>query len=106
MPQDATATTFDALIAENKESLIIVDFWADWCGPCHAVAPILEKIEDEYGGDVVVLKIDVDTEGELADRFNIRSIPTLIFFNDGIPEEVVAGPLPYRSLVEIVDAFL
>lgn len=106
MSQDATAATFDALVSENKEALVIADFWADWCGPCHAVAPILEKIEGEYGGDVVVLKIDVDSEGGLADRFNIRSIPTLIFFNDGIPEEVVAGALPYRSLVEIVDAFL
>jgi len=75
-----TEKNFDAAIAEGTT---LVDFWATWCGPCRMLAPILEQLDAELGGKVKIAKIDVDDEVELARRFQIMSIPTLLLFKDG-----------------------
>lgn len=66
-----------------KEGVVLVDFYADWCGPCKMVAPILTQLEQEYQGKLTIVKVDVDAEGGLAQKFGIMSIPTLMLFKDG-----------------------
>ena len=75
MPVDATQTTFEQEVLEN-EGKVIVDFWAEWCGPCHAVAPVLERIADEH--DVKIVKVDIDREQGLAQRYGVASIPMML----------------------------
>ena len=77
---------------------VLVDFWATWCGPCRMLAPIIEEIATEYAGKVKVGKVDVDEQGELAMKFGIASIPTLILFKDGKP---VAQSLGYKPKAQI-----
>lgn len=84
----------------------IVDFYATWCGPCKAIAPVLEKLAVEYKGRIVVYKIDTDKEPELSAAFGIRSIPTLLFIpSDGTPQ-VAQGALPEETLRKTIDEFL
>jgi thioredoxin 1 len=76
----ATASTFETLVSDG---VVLVDFWADWCGPCKMVAPVLDQLEKEYAGSLEVVKVDVDSEGALAQKFGIVSIPTLVLFKNG-----------------------
>lgn len=75
------AEEFDALLA--KEPVVLVDFWATWCGPCRMVAPVIEKVAQSVEGRAVVVKVDVDEQPQLAARYNIQSIPTVILFKNG-----------------------
>ncbi len=75
-----TTTDFDAKI---KTGISLVDFWAEWCGPCKMSGPVIDQISDEYAGKMFVGKVDVDKEGNLAGRYNVLSIPTVILFKDG-----------------------
>ena len=79
--------------------LSVVDFWAVWCGPCRIVAPILEQLADEYAGQVTVGKLDVDSNQRSATQFNVRSIPTILFFRDGQVVDQVIGAVP-RAVLE------
>ncbi len=80
------------------KGLILVDFWAEWCGPCRMVAPILEELAEEYGGQVTIAKLNVDENRESAARFGIRSIPTILFFKDGTQVEQIIGALSKSAL--------
>ncbi|MGZ8379584.1 MAG: thioredoxin [Gemmatirosa sp.] len=84
---------------EKHEGLAVVDFWATWCGPCRMVAPIVEQLAGEYEGKAKVLKLDVDTNQRTATRFNIRSIPQILFFKDGKLVDTVVGAVP-RNVLE------
>jgi|SoiMetStandDraft_2_1073263.scaffolds.fasta_scaffold53534_1 thioredoxin 1 len=89
---ELTEAGFDeALVAHPR---LVVDFWAAWCGPCRAVAPVLEAVALEQAGQVVVGKVNVDEQPALAARFSIRSIPTLLFFKNGVPVDTVIGAVP------------
>ncbi len=77
---------------------MIVDFWAEWCGPCHAVAPVLDKIAEERAGEVKLVKVNIDEERELADKYGIASIPTMILFKDGEPSASVVGAQPKGTI--------
>lgn len=90
---DVTETTFTAEV-EQKKGLVLVDFWATWCGPCLIIAPVLDQLAKDYEGKVRVAKLDVDTNQRVAARFNIRSIPTLLFFKDGKHVDTVIGAQP------------
>jgi thioredoxin len=88
-----TDDTFETEI-EKHTGLVVVDFWATWCGPCRMIAPILEQLATEYAGKVKVAKLDVDTNIRTATRFNVRSIPMLIFFKDGKVVDQIVGAVP------------
>ena len=89
---DLTQETFDREVLESEQP-VIVEFWAPWCGPCHAVAPVLEQIARERRGELKLVKVDVAEEPELAARFALASIPTIVLFEDGAPVAQAVGAL-------------
>src|SRR3990172_6542556 len=95
--------TFQEVVEHNP--VVVVDFYADWCGPCKLVAPIMEKLATEYDGKATFTKLDVDDNPKIADKFGIMSIPTLIVFKSGKPAERFVGAAPaqnYRDLIQRV----
>ena len=101
----ATAITDATFEAETKEGLVLVDFWATWCGPCRMQAPILEKLSEELSEDELkILKMDVDENPETARAFGIMSIPTLLFKKDGQVVKQVAGVHTAAQIKAIVSA--
>ena len=82
---------------------VLVDFWADWCGPCKIVGPTIDALASEYYGRVKVAKVNVDDNPELTGQFGIRGIPTLILFKDGEPAETVVGAVTKSALAEVID---
>jgi thioredoxin 1 len=97
MPTAVTESTFDQEVLEN-DTPVLVDFWAEWCGPCHAVSPILERIVEERSGDLKLVKVNIDEEQELARRYGIMSIPAMILFKDGEPTAAAIGAQPKGAL--------
>ena len=100
-----THTTFDEEIAAADEA-VLVDFWAEWCGPCKMIAPILEEIAGEQAGKVRIAKVNVDDSPDLARRFDVMSIPTLIVFKDGTPQKRMIGAKGKGQLLEELSEFL
>jgi len=101
-PVHVSDGTFETEVLASKE-LVVADFWAEWCGPCKRIAPVLEELAGEYSGRVKVVKIDVDSNQEVATRYRIQSIPSLLFFKDGQLVETVIGAYPkdvYRKKIE------
>ena len=95
--QAVTDSDFEAEV-EQHGGVTVVDFWATWCGPCRMIAPILEQLSVEYAGKVKVTKMDVDNNQKTPMRFNVRSIPTLLFFKDGKLIDQVIGAVPKAAL--------
>jgi thioredoxin 1 len=95
---EITDGNFDDEIAGGA-GLVMVDFWATWCGPCRMVAPVVAQLADEYEGRVKVGKLDVDTNQRTAIKFNVRSIPSILFFRDGQHVDTVVGAAP-RAMLE------
>jgi thioredoxin 1 len=104
-PVSVTDDAFAQEIEQHK-GLALVDFWATWCGPCQAVAAIVEQIAQEYDGQVKVAKLDVDENQRTTVRFNVRSIPSLLLFKDGKHVETVVGSVPKAYLVEKITRHL
>jgi thioredoxin 1 len=100
-----TDATFDEVIGSSDEA-VIVDFWAEWCGPCKMIAPILDEIATEQAGKVKVVKLNVDENQETARRFDVMSIPTLIVFKDGQPAKKMIGAKGKGALLEDLAEFL
>ena len=84
MATAVTEQTFEQEVTKSEKP-VIVDFWAEWCGPCHAVAPVLDRIAEERGGEIKLVKVNIDEEQGLAQRYGVSSIPTMILFKDGEP---------------------
>ena len=104
-PVAVTDSTFQAEV-EHHPGLVVVDFWAEWCGPCRVIAPVLEQLATEYAGKLKVAKVDVDASQQTAMRFNVRSIPTLVFFKNGARVDTVIGAMPKAHLVGKIDRHL
>jgi thioredoxin 1 len=98
MADAVTETSFDSEVLES-EGPVLVDFWAEWCGPCHAIAPVLDQIAAERS-DLKVVKLNIDEEPALAQRYGVMSIPTLILFKDGEPAAAAVGAMPKSMLEE------
>jgi thioredoxin 1 len=92
-----TDQDFDEQVIKGN-GLILVDFWAEWCGPCRMIAPILDELAGEYEGQVTIAKLNVDENREAAARFGIRSIPTILFFKNGAQVEQIIGALSKSAL--------
>jgi thioredoxin len=95
MATTATTTSFEQEVLQS-EGKVLVDFWADWCGPCHAVAPVLDRIADER--DLKLVKVNIDQEQELAMRYGVASIPLMILFENGQPTAQVVGAQPKGAI--------
>jgi thioredoxin 1 len=98
-----TEAAFDQTLAGRTEP-VVVDFWAEWCGPCKAIAPLLEELAGEYAGRVTIAKVNVDEHPGLAARFQVRSIPTLLFFKGGQVVDQVIGAVPKAQIKKRLDA--
>ena len=97
MSTAVTGTTFEQEVL-HSEKPVIVDFWAEWCGPCHAVAPVLDKIASERPEEVKLVTVNIDEEQELAHRYGIQSIPTIVLFKDGEPAAAAIGAQPKGAI--------
>ena len=95
MATEATTETFETEVLES-DGKVIVDFWAEWCGPCHAVAPVLDRIADEH--DVKIVKVNIDEQQDLAQRYGVASIPIMVLFENGEPLASAIGAMPKGSL--------
>jgi thioredoxin 1 len=104
-PAKISAEEFGTKVLEAKGT-ILVDFYADWCGPCKMVSPILEELAGEYGDRLTVVKVDVDHAQRVAGEYGVQSIPTLIFFRDGKPAHKIVGALPKPALRAQVEKVL
>jgi thioredoxin 1 len=93
MAHAVTESTFEQEVLQSDKP-VLVDFWAEWCGPCHAVSPVLDRIVEERNGELKLVKVNIDEEQELAIRFGVQSIPTMILFKDGQPAAATMGARP------------
>ena len=96
-----TTAEFDSVV--DNSPLSVVDFWATWCGPCRMLAPVIEKLGEEYGEKVLIAKVDVDAEPDLARRFGIMSIPTVVFLKNGREFERKVGLMGPEAFAKILD---
>jgi len=96
---------FDADVLQNSKA-VLLDFWAEWCGPCKMIAPMLDEVAGKYEDKLDVVKLNVDENPNVAQKFGIRSIPTLILFKDGAVQAQLMGAMPLRQLEEFLDTNL
>ena len=97
MATDVTTSTFDQDVLASEQP-VIVDFWAEWCGPCRAVAPVLDQIAEERSEELRVVKVNIDEQPALAQRYGVMSIPTMILFRGGEPAAATLGAQPKTAL--------
>ena len=99
---ELTAETFEGQV--TKEGITFVDFWADWCGPCKMIAPVLDEIAGEYAGRIKIVKVNVDDNGATAAKFGVRGIPTLTLFKGGAIAATKVGALSKSQLTAFIDS--
>ncbi len=100
-----TSATFDETV-NSSNTPILVDFWAEWCGPCKQIAPILEELAVEQAGRITIAKLNVDDHGDIAGRFNVMSIPTMLLFDKGDIKTKIVGAMPKSRMLSEIEPFL
>jgi thioredoxin 1 len=96
---------FSTIVSQNS-GLVLVDFWAPWCGPCRMVAPVVDEIATQYGDQLKVVKVNTDENPNVASQYGIRSIPTLMIFKDGQKVDMVVGAVPKTTLANTLEKYL
>ena len=105
MAFEITTDNFQAEVLDSNK-VALVDFWAEWCGPCRMIGPIVEELSGEYEGKALISKCNVDDHGDVASQFGIRSIPTILFFKNGELVDRVVGAVPKTALKQKLDSLL
>jgi thioredoxin 1 len=104
MALEVTDNNFEQLM--NSDTPVVIDFWAEWCGPCRMVGPTIDELAEEYAGRVTIGKIDVDSNNDVVTKFGIRNIPTVLFFKDGKMVDKLVGVAQKSSFVTKIEALL
>lgn len=104
-PVTITDANFQSEVMES-DKLVLIDFWATWCGPCRMIAPVIDELASEYEGRAKIAKLDVDNNPQVAASFGVRSIPTLLFIKDGVVVDQIVGAPPKRSLEQRLESLL
>jgi thioredoxin 1 len=102
---EANDSNFDEVVL-NSDKPVLVDFWAEWCGPCRMIAPIVKELSEEYNGRAVMVKVDVDSSPQTAAKFGIRNIPTVLFFKGGKEVDKQVGAVPKKVFAAKLDALV
>ena len=101
---EITDSNFNNVISKNKT--VLVDFWAEWCGPCRMIGPVIEELANEYEGKAIIGKLDVDSNQESSVKYGVRSIPTILTFKDGEIVDRQVGAVPKKTLTNVIDSQL
>ena len=101
---EITDSNFNDVISKNKT--VLVDFWAEWCGPCRMISPVIEELANEYEGKAIIGKLDVDSNQESSVKYGVRSIPTILTFKDGEIIDRQVGAVPKETLTNVIDSQL
>ncbi|MGD0710321.1 MAG: thioredoxin [Bacteroidales bacterium] len=105
MALEFTDANFEELVVKSEKP-VLVDFWAEWCGPCRMITPLVEELAKDYEGKVVIGKVDVDSNPGISSKYGIRNIPTILFFKQGQIADKQVGAVPKNKLAEKLDALL
>ena len=102
---DVTSENFDEIVIKSNLP-VVVDFWAEWCGPCKMLTPTIEKIAEDYKGKALVVKVNVDNDAPLAAKYNVRGIPNILIFHSGDARESLVGNVPEKQITDILNKFI
>ena len=105
MALEITSNNFEELVLKNDKP-VLIDFWAEWCGPCRMVGPLIDELSNDYKGKAIVGKVNVDNEQEISSRFGIRNIPTILFFKNGEVVDKNVGLSPKKDLAQKLDSLI
>ena len=105
MALEITEANFEELV-EKSDKPVLLDFWAEWCGPCRMIGPIVEEMSQEFAGKAIIGKVDVDSNNAISTRFGIRNIPTILFFKNGAVVDKQVGAVPKSTLVNKLNALM